>query len=232
MDLTRDYSSHYWPSTSADAVEKTANAKITMSKIFPQETSSLDDSHRLQVSVHEIISRDTAVGNPVENYAKDRGFEETSRVERQGRLQFLINHMLEQERKLSPETPVPEEDIGILAGELSKQVELERTKPGGRWLRLREINHTVGSFVELRGVTRASEMVYIDLNKLTSSMIAKMTIIRGLFAKHRPVKKMEYVMNQQLYNIYKDTKEKFERGGRSTQELLVFHGTEQCNVNE
>src|SRR5438876_8549486 len=69
------------------------------------------------------------------------------------------------------------------------------------------------------------------LHKLTPAMITQLKTVTEQFSKFHPVKELHYVMNDYLYNQFNGTKAKFRKLGRSTREVLVFHGTDQKNIN-
>ena len=48
---------------------------------------------------------------------------------------------------------------------------------------------------------------------------------------HKRIWKVEYVMNKALYEKFNETKQKFRAHGKSTKELLLFHGTKAKNIN-
>lgn len=96
----------------------------------------------------------------------------------------------------------------------------------------RDIQATVGTLVGGREVSEFDQLVPADMDKLTNSMISKIRFIKEVFTKFRAVKKMEFILNKALYVRYSDARNRLEQLGRNTAELFVFHGTEQCNIDE
>lgn len=97
------------------------------------------------------------------------------------------------------------------------------------------IRRTHGPFPSLFGFflpgTYPGIMEDCDLNKLTSSMITQMQTITTQFTKNYPVKKIEYIMNDSLYQQFQDTRSKFRSMGRGTHEIIAYHGTARANIN-
>lgn len=74
----------------------------------------------------------------------------------------------------------------------------------------------------------------LDLRDLTPAILKQMIIIKKHFLSRLPtykIIKIEYVMNDTLYNQFNNTKSEFRRTGRNTKEWLVFHGTNANNVD-
>jgi hypothetical protein len=69
-----------------------------------------------------------------------------------------------------------------------------------------------------------------DLEKLTPSMIKQARIVSSKFRSFQPVKEIEYVMNDDLYKKYCDTRKELKKSLRSAKEILVFHGTAGLNI--
>ena len=94
----------------------------------------------------------------------------------------------------------------------------------------------VGAWVEVMKVNRWNSLENggraIDL---TPAILRQLYFIKWNFVKHLPthkIRKIQYVMNDKLYAIFNDTKNKLRRHGKSTQEMLLFHGTKPENINK
>jgi len=68
-------------------------------------------------------------------------------------------------------------------------------------------------------------------HKLTPAMLSQLKQLKNLFSDSFQIKKIEYVLNDQLYRQFDETKSKFRRMKRSCQEVLLFHGTKQSNID-
>ena len=73
-------------------------------------------------------------------------------------------------------------------------------------------------------------MVDGDLNKLTPAMITQAGKITAEFNKFRRVKKIEYIMNDHLYEKFDDARSQLKKHGRGSKEILGFHGTHSQNI--
>jgi hypothetical protein len=70
-------------------------------------------------------------------------------------------------------------------------------------------------------------------NELTSAIQAQMKTVKEMFSgsfPSRPIIKIEYIMNNELYRQFDSTRNLFRKLGRDTHELLLFHGTQPHNV--
>jgi|SRR5579859_1229126 hypothetical protein len=139
-------------------------------------------------------------------------------------IQGLIKQTLENEQCSEPfrsSAEVPPE-VGVVA----RPVLLSMSP------RHREIQATIGALVGGREVSEFDQLVPVDMDKLTKSMICQIQFIKEIFMKFRAVKKMEFILNKALYVRYIDARRQLENLGRNTAELFVFHGTEQGNVDQ
>jgi len=91
-----------------------------------------------------------------------------------------------------------------------------------------ELETTIGAPV---AVVRVGKWADDDLNKLTRIMINHMKTVVQTFARTKPVKKIEYLMNAELYKKYDETRSKFWSVGRSGSEVIAYHGTSQRNID-
>jgi len=69
---------------------------------------------------------------------------------------------------------------------------------------------------------------------LTLAILKQMKIIKRCFSKNLPnytISKIEYIMNDALYNQFNATKAEFRKSGRNTKEMLLFHGTNPQNID-
>ena len=94
-----------------------------------------------------------------------------------------------------------------------------------------EIEKNVGVPVHVRRIDRLGAIKDEDLDKLTPAMVTQMKNVMEQFVKLHPVQKIEYIFNDYLYKQFDETRAKFRKMGRGTNELLVFHGTDRKNIN-
>jgi hypothetical protein len=68
---------------------------------------------------------------------------------------------------------------------------------------------------------------------LTPAILQQLSYVKWNFVKHLPtakIVKIEYVLNQKLYKGFQDTKNQLKKHGKSTKEMLLFHGTRAENL--
>lgn len=69
-----------------------------------------------------------------------------------------------------------------------------------------------------------------DLRGIHSSMMAQLKQVHSVSGKCNPTK-IEYILNDELYHRYKETKAKLEAAGHPVDEMLIFHGTREDNID-
>ena len=95
----------------------------------------------------------------------------------------------------------------------------------------RDVQNTVGCPVTARRVNTWGAIMDEDLDKLTPAMLGQMKSVKDAFSKSFQIKGIEYIMNDRLYQQFDETRSKFKNLGRGSREVLLFHGTNQQNVN-
>lgn len=70
-----------------------------------------------------------------------------------------------------------------------------------------------------------------DLSKLTPQILNQMKRLKESFSKDFPVKKIEYIFNDDLYRQFDETRSKFIWRRRNATEVLLFHGTNVANID-
>jgi len=71
-------------------------------------------------------------------------------------------------------------------------------------------------------------------NNLTKEIVWQLEQACNMFRKSFPDKtiiKIEYIMNDKLYNGFDDTRKRFRRQGTNTNEMILFHGTNPSNID-
>jgi hypothetical protein len=111
---------------------------------------------------------------------------------------------------------------------LSQELVVEKAKAKDTTKKQQELETTIGAPI---AVVRVGKWAEDDLNKLTRIMINHMRTVVQTFAKTKPVKKIEYLMNAELYKKYDETRSKFWSAGRSGSEVIAYHGTSQRNID-
>jgi hypothetical protein len=74
----------------------------------------------------------------------------------------------------------------------------------------------------------------VSVSDLTPEILKQMRIVKDNFSKNLPsytISKIEYIMNDALYQQFNNTKAEFRKFGRNTKEIIVFHGTNPQNVD-
>jgi hypothetical protein len=150
---------------------------------------------------------------------------------RRGDLLLADNKKLKNELECKEKTAKAE-----LENERLRYQELERSiripqGPSALEKKKQELQAKVGAPVAVRHIGKWGGLTDGDLDKLTPAMLAQMKTITEQFAKLHPVLKIEYILNNNLYKQYEDTRSMFKKLGRGTKEVLVFHGTEVKNIN-
>jgi DNA repair exonuclease SbcCD ATPase subunit len=111
---------------------------------------------------------------------------------------------------------------------LSQELVAAKAKAKDTTKKKQELETTIGAPI---AVVRVGKWAEDDLNKLTRVMINHMRTVVQTFAKTKPIKKIEYLMNAELYKKYDETRSKFWSAGRSGSEVIAYHGTSQRNID-
>ena len=180
--------------------------------------------NKAQISQEEHRQRETELAR-VQRQNQQLGEQLTA--ERQQKIQLQLQTQLETQKRVMAEQQFAEERIRYQ--ELFENLQWGRENES--LYKQQEIQAAIGVPVNVRRVGRGGMLTEGDLNFLTPAMINQMKAITDKFAEHLPVQKIEYIINDQLYKLYNDTRQKFRRMGRGTQEVLVFHGTGRNNIN-
>lgn len=72
------------------------------------------------------------------------------------------------------------------------------------------------------------------IDVLTPAILRQIGVVKRNFAKHYPEKtihKIEFIVNDELFRGFEDTKRRMCRAGRSTHEKVLFHGTAPQNID-
>lgn len=164
-----------------------------------------------------------------------REFEDQLNCERQRAVQLANELKVEREQKSRLETEVKEHQRQL---ELAKQAALLVRRQQDDNTKQREVQNVVGAPVTVRRIIPATglwgltgSIVDDDLSKLTRAMLNQMKIVKDQFERFFPVKKIEYVMNDRLFKQFDETRTKFRNLNRNPQEMLLFHGTNQRNID-
>jgi hypothetical protein len=95
----------------------------------------------------------------------------------------------------------------------------------------------VGAHVEVIGVTqdfRFAHNVSTRPCDLSLRVLENLKWVAFNFKRELPgnkITKIEFILNDRLYKRFQKTRDEFKRLGKSTKELLLYHGTAASNVN-
>jgi hypothetical protein len=92
----------------------------------------------------------------------------------------------------------------------------------------------VGVWIDVLKVTGGHIGPGGDPVHLSFPILNQLKLVSSNFKGELPnlrLKKIDYVLNETLYDIFKQTKTEFRREGKDTKEQLLFHGTKAENVN-
>ena len=73
-----------------------------------------------------------------------------------------------------------------------------------------------------------------NLDEVTPEIVDHLKSVKTLFLKHLPhhqITKIEWIINPKLQEQFEDTRQKLRNAGRSTKEIILFHGTAPANVD-
>ena len=92
----------------------------------------------------------------------------------------------------------------------------------------------IGAWIEAVKVTGGRVGPGCDAIHLSLPVLKQLKWVSWNFKRELPntrIQKIEYVLNETLYDTFNKAKEEFRRHGKNTQEMLLFHGTKPENVN-
>jgi hypothetical protein len=76
-----------------------------------------------------------------------------------------------------------------------------------------------------------------SLDRLTPAILSQLMLLKLQFNTHLPypswnykIRRIDYIMNDTLYERFNSTKKEFHRLRRDTSEVLLFHGTNSKNL--
>lgn len=90
------------------------------------------------------------------------------------------------------------------------------------------IQKEVGVRVVVQKAENGGVMRTAQLHNLTSSVLEQIKVVKRKFSKSFPrfkISKIEYIMNDFLFNEFNMAKNALEREGRPVEEQILFHGT-------
>jgi len=92
----------------------------------------------------------------------------------------------------------------------------------------------VGAWIEVVKVTAGRVGPGGDAIHLSLPVLKQLKWVSWNFKRELPnmrIQKIEYVLNETLYDVFSKAKDEFRRHGKNTKEMLLFHGTKPENVN-
>jgi len=101
----------------------------------------------------------------------------------------------------------------------------------GKWFehKLEEMKKDTGCEVIITRVTSTGSQRVEDLTGIHISMMAHLKMLKDQ-AKQVKITKIEYILNDKLHEQFKRAKEELKKAGRTTDEIILFHGTESNNI--
>lgn len=162
----------------------------------------------------------------------ERREEETRK--RLAELERRIREQDERERELTRRAELQQRNWEAEQGRQKKEREEHARKDEER--RLKEASlQEIGVQVDIRSMNQWGSLGQGgNAHDLSMAILKQMKIIKRSFLKNLPnltIKKIEYIMNDNLYNQFNATKAEFRKYGRNTKEMLLFHGTNQQNMD-
>ena len=111
----------------------------------------------------------------------------------------------------------------------------EIAEQGLREKRLDELKKAIGCDVLITRVQppRAASSKYErkeDLSGIHLSMTEQLKQVLAQTTNCKPTK-IEYILNDELYHRYKEAEAKLKAAGRPMDEMLIFHGTREENID-
>ncbi len=92
---------------------------------------------------------------------------------------------------------------------------------------------SIGATAGIRRVERFGRLSNVDLDELTEDTINRLKQVKTIFTMGLPglpVTQVEWIMNEKLRTEFDDCREQLRRAGRSTEEVLLWHGTQAKNI--
>jgi hypothetical protein len=180
--------------------------QLQQSFVPPRQTSLPFIPHRHTLDQHQ---------KEVRQREKEAAKERAKAAERERQRRVLLGRQARAKRQL----------------QVRRQKATERERQ--RQARLANARHPfVGSPIAVR---RVNSLGISDgrLNELTPAILKQLKAVRDTFVRSFPgrsIKKIEYIMNDTLYNQFDSTRRQFQRMGHG-QEIILFHGTKWGNID-
>jgi hypothetical protein len=139
-----------------------------------------------------------------------------------------LSNQLEQERESRMKSEKQAEEVRL---QLTTRLEAALRSRSKDYVKQQELHRTVGCPVRVRHVANGKAMEEDNLSRLTKAMIQQLKTVRETFALLQEVKSIDYIINDNLYKQFDEARSKLRSYGRGGQEQLLFHGTNQRNIN-
>jgi hypothetical protein len=139
-----------------------------------------------------------------------------------------LSGQLERERESRIRSEKQAEEVRL---QLTARLEAALRNHSEDYQKQQELRRTVGCPVRVRHAVNGNVIKEDSLNKLTNAMIQQLKTVRETFASHQEVKRIDYIINDNLYKQFDEARSELRSCGRSGQEQLLFHGTNQRNIN-
>ena len=117
------------------------------------------------------------------------------------------------------------------AAELERQMK-ERQRQ--EQVRLVRQTRAVGVPISVRRIGPFGRFGEGDSDEVTPEIVDHLKSVKTLFLKHLPghrIVKIEWIINPTLQEQFENTRQKLRNAGRSTKEIILFHGTAPANID-
>ena len=88
--------------------------------------------------------------------------------------------------------------------------------------------------MSVRRVSNWGNLSDSETDEISPEIVNLLKVVKELFSKSLPahqVKKIEWIINPKLEEKFENTRQLLQKRGRSTTEVILFHGTAQQNIN-
>jgi hypothetical protein len=211
-----------------------------------KQSASNQESRRITGEyIQSLVDRIQALNNQLATEREQAVLEANEqKILREEHAQILQSILVSSEAQLNSEREktnafadmlaIQKEQTSQTISEYQRQLKLAK-RAAELASRKQEIHEVVGSPVAVRRVQPEFPFVVPgtddDLNKLTKAMLYQLGIVKDQFERSCRVRKIEYVWNEQLFKQFDETRTKLRSLNRNPQEMILFHGTNQCNIN-
>ena len=162
--------------------------------------------------------------------------EEISRMEEREEAMRLENlKRIAQEDELLAQTLMAQEQRDFDEEQRQRREKQEKEKKEKEKKAEAEAVKGIGAPVSVRQVNAWGAITEASRNELTPEIVKHLKHLVEVFRKNMPeqqIVKLEWIVNRRLEIQFENTREQLKKAKHSTKEILLFHGTENKNVNK